>query len=104
MPGLHNTPPATDTIYKPGDHVLIWREKQVENRISDWLCPYVAVSVYIDDNITLARKSTDSSIVRFLVTQAKHFMAEDEATADYLQSLHVALQHFTTPTDPYLFA
>ena len=42
---LHqNIPPATDRRYQPGDKVIIWREKIVENRIGKWMGPYTVIS------------------------------------------------------------
>lgn len=65
----HNTPEATSTIYNPGDRVLILCEKKVENRIGEWLGPYVVVSVNDDTNIILVQKDTDSPIKRFSVSK-----------------------------------
>lgn len=49
----NNTPPAADSIYYPLDNVLVWREKQVENRIGEWLSPFVVISVDDDAKIIL---------------------------------------------------
>ncbi len=40
----HQTPTASDTVYVPGDQVLVWRENVVNNRIGKWLGPYVVDS------------------------------------------------------------
>ena len=33
----HNAPPASDRVYQPGDKVLVWREKQFESGIGEWI-------------------------------------------------------------------
>ena len=33
-------PQATERVFKPRDQVLVWREKQVEHRIGEWLGPF----------------------------------------------------------------
>eukprot|EP00171_Calliarthron_tuberculosum_P022450 IDg22450t1 len=35
----HAIPPAADISYEPGEQVLVWREKQVNNRIGEWMGP-----------------------------------------------------------------
>ena len=56
----HNTPSATDHVYQPGDKVLVWREKLVENRIGEWIGPYTANSFDENSRIVLVQKSEDS--------------------------------------------
>ncbi len=33
----HAVPGASDRLYQPGDQVLVWRERQVNNRIGEWI-------------------------------------------------------------------
>lgn len=40
----HAKPPASMRFYQPGDKVLVWKEKQVQNRIGEWLGPFLVVS------------------------------------------------------------
>ena len=39
----HSTPPATDRSYQPGDKVLVWHEKVIENCIEEWKGPYTII-------------------------------------------------------------
>ncbi len=41
---VHQTPQATNVTYQPGNKVLVRREKLVENRIGEWVCPYICTS------------------------------------------------------------
>lgn len=52
----HSVPSAADIAYKPGDKVLLWREKVVNNRIREWVGPLEVLglesarkTVYIQD-------------------------------------------------------
>lgn len=36
----HSVPSAEDLEYKPGDKVVVWREKVVNNRTGEWFGPF----------------------------------------------------------------
>lgn len=36
----YEVPPGADVAYDPGDKSLIWKEKVVNNRIGEWICPF----------------------------------------------------------------
>lgn len=44
----HNVPRAADTNYKIGQQLLVWREKQVANRIVEWIGPLTVTAVQRD--------------------------------------------------------
>ena len=70
----HNTPNANVRIYQPGDEVLVWREKLVENRIGEWVGPYIVKSYDERSRIVLVQKSADSAHERYNITQVKPFL------------------------------
>ncbi len=37
----HNVDPAADRIIQPSDKELIWKERIIENRIGEWVGPYI---------------------------------------------------------------
>ena len=41
----HAAPSSANTVYSPGDQVLLWREKQFDNRIGEWVGPFTVVAV-----------------------------------------------------------
>lgn len=79
---------------------VIWREKQVENRIGEWLGSFVFISTDEAANIILVQKNTDSPIQRFNFSQVKHFITEGDVSSEYLETLYFAVQQFTSPDDP----
>ena len=34
---------AVNQVYQPGDLVLVWREKQVEHRMGEYVGPYIVI-------------------------------------------------------------
>lgn len=40
----HSVPKTVEISYKPNQKVLVWREKQIDNRIGEWLGPWEVVS------------------------------------------------------------
>ena len=75
----HNPPPATDWTFHPGDTILVWREKQVENSIEEWLVPYTVVAIDTTCNIVVAQKEFNSELERYNVTQVKLFLQPEQA-------------------------
>ena len=65
----HQTPRVTDITYQPGDKVLVWREKLVENRIGEWIGPYIVCSYGAAARIVLTQEKPDARYERFNVTQ-----------------------------------
>ena len=53
-------PAASHLTYTPGDQVLVWREKSVENRIGEWIGPYTVETVDHDSKIFVVKKTLDS--------------------------------------------
>ncbi len=87
----HQTPPATDFIYNPGDKVFVWREKVVENRIGELVCPYVVVSVDAQAEIVLVQKDADSQYERYNIVQIRPFLLPEAAATGNLETLHASL-------------
>ncbi len=87
----HQTPPATDLIYNPGDKVLVWREKVVENRIGELVGPYILVSVDAQAKIVLVQKDADSKHGRYNIVRIRTFLLREAAATGYLETLHASL-------------
>lgn len=37
----HAIPPATSVTYERGNEVLVWREKLANNRVGEWVGPFI---------------------------------------------------------------
>ena len=67
----HNAPDAADRVFEPGQLVLVWREKIVNNRIGEWLGPYQVISM--DHHTKIVLVDCDGESKRFSATQVKVF-------------------------------
>ena len=56
----HQTPQATAITYQSGDKVLVWREKLVENRTSEWIGLYTVCSYDASARIVLVQANPES--------------------------------------------
>ena len=92
----HNTPPAADRDYSPGDQVLIWRENQVENRIGEWIEPYTVVSYDSEAKIVLVQRSADAQYERYNTVQVKPFETPSETARKFSSILHSAVRPFAS--------
>ena len=51
----NTTPTAADDVFTPGDQVLVWRENVVNNRIGEWLGPFVVDNFEADKKLVYIR-------------------------------------------------
>ena len=92
----HNTPPASERIYQPGDEVLIWREKQVESRMSEWIGPYTIVTSDSSGKIIVVQKEAGSALERFNTTQVKPFLQPEKVAIDFFNILNRAFSTYAS--------
>ena len=92
----HQTPPATKRYYQTGDKVLIWREKQVENRIGQRVGPCIAVSTDEVSKVFPVQLDPDSPYERYRMTQVKHFVKGARSETNFLSFVHHALSQFSS--------
>ena len=83
----HNAPPESDRAYQPGVEVLVWREKQFETRVSEWIGPYTAVTTDSRAEITVVQKEAGYAPERFNITQVKPFLRPENADVAFLNIL-----------------
>ena len=83
-PLLHKPPPATDHGYEPCDEVLVWREKQVEHRIGEWLGPYTVVTSDVASKAVAIRNDSESADQRFSATHVKQFLRPESAVPFFI--------------------
>ena len=56
-----NPTPSTDQTYEPSDEVIVWREKQVEQRIVEWTGPCNLVTYDVPSKVVVVQKDSDSA-------------------------------------------
>ena len=92
----HNPLPATDQMYRPGDEVLVWREKRVENRIGEWLKPYTVVAVDSSQKMIAVQKEIGMALERYNVAQMKTFIQPKEVATSFLKTLHRSFSAYSS--------
>ena len=96
----HNVPPATVRTYQPGDKLLVWREKIVENRTGEWLGPYTVIIIHHKTKIAFVQNKPESLYERYNTTQVEPFLALKPAATSYFQTLH---RMFLQSLPPFFF-
>ena len=61
----HRTLRATDHVYQPGDLVLVWMEKQINNRVGTYRDPFAVLSFDADFKIVLIEEELDNEPKRY---------------------------------------
>ncbi len=85
---------ATDNTFEPGDKRLVWREKLVENRIGEWVGPYIVRSNDAKGGIVLVQKDENSAHERYNLAQVRPFLEPGAAEISFLDNLHSSFSHF----------
>ena len=69
----HNASTATAHSYKTGAKLLVWREKQIENRIGEWVGSYTVMSYDAQAKLVFVQASADVQHERYNLVQIKTF-------------------------------
>eukprot|EP00171_Calliarthron_tuberculosum_P023746 IDg23746t1 len=97
----HAIPASADTSYEPGDQVLVWREKQVNNRIGEWLGPFIVHSFEPEKKLVLIQDTANGSPRPFNVTQVRKYHTPEELSRMHFAELHHSLDHFSSSDDDH---
>ena len=88
------TASATHQTYQPGDQVLIWCEKLVENRIGEWIGPFTVVTYDATARIVLVQEKPGSAHQRLNASQVKPFIKPAAAACQFVNSIARRLNLF----------
>ena len=76
----HQSPKMQNYIYSPGDKVLIWREKIVNNRIGEFIGPFTLL--HHDDRSKTVAIDQDGVIKRYYASQIITFLEQPSMLDD----------------------
>lgn len=93
----HAVPPAADQAYQPGDKVLVWREKQVSNRIGEWLGPFPVMASDESKKLVYVRDSEVGAARPFSFAQVKPYFAPEVLAQSFMVDIGRGLQQFKSP-------
>ena len=80
----HSVPPASDRSYEPGDKVLVWRKKQIAQRMGEWLGPFKVVSTDYAKKLIYIRDADVDPARPFKVTQVKPYLSAETLSRSFL--------------------
>ena len=95
----HATPPAADYIFEVGQRVLVWRERKVENRIGEWLGPYIAYGTDPERQLVYVQDVKVGPACPFNLTQVKHYREPEQINYTLFEELRESLADFRSQPD-----
>lgn len=94
----HQTPPSSDHTYNPGDQVLVWREKQINHRIGEFLGPFTVTSFNKEQKLVYIQDTTSARILPFSTSQVKPYLQAPDLTSTFMTQLNESLTRFRSPS------
>ena len=93
------TPAAADRSYKPGDHVLVWREKLVESRIGEWIGPFEVIGADESKKLVYVQDSKIGAARPFNIAQVKRYLPPETLANHVIDEIADRLTYFASPPD-----
>ena len=95
----HAVPPAADVTYERNDKVLVWREKQVNNRIGEWVGPYPVDDWDPDKKLVFVRDTPVGPSRPFNLVQVKKYHRPEFTAHTFLFDLTDGLRNMSHASD-----
>ena len=83
----HKTPSATNHTYEPGDAVLVWREKIVNNRIGEFIGPFPVLAYEPHSKIVVVNQNGEKK--RYTTAQIRPYIPEPDVVQDSITELNM---------------
>ena len=83
----HATPGAAMQVYQTGDQVLVWREKQVEHRIGEWIGPFPVLAVDKDRKLVFVQDVKIGAARPYNIVQVKRYFTPEAVAHSFLMEL-----------------
>ena len=99
----HRVPRSADTSFQPGDKVLFWREKIINNRIGEWVGPYSVATVDYRTKIVHVKESQDGLSRPYNFAQVKPYVSERAPSHAFLVEVHRGLNEYSTDVEDDVF-
>ena len=100
----HQVPRSADTVFQPGDKVLVWRERIVNNRICEWVGPCDVVTVDYSAKIVHVKDTRDGLPRPYNIAQVKPYLSEVKVSNSFMVDIQKGLGSDSThePHDVHL--
>ena len=99
----HRVPRSADASFQPGDMVLVWREKRINNRIGEWVGPYSVATADYGTKIVHVQESQDDLARPYNFAQVKPYISEVNVSHAFLAELHSGLKEYSTDVNGDVF-
>ena len=93
----HAVPTAANRSYEPGDQVLVWREKIVDNRIGEWLGPFAVASFQPEKKLVLIQYENRGPPEPFNVVQMKPYITLEAISQSFMSDLNASVSYYCEP-------
>lgn len=77
-------PPSTDDLPQVGDKVLVWRENIVNNKIGEWLGPYIVDNYGSDRKLVWVQIGDDNPPKPFGLAQVKRYYEPEQIATTFI--------------------
>ena len=96
---IHTVPAAANRIFHAKDKVLVWREKQVEHRIEEWLDQFEEINHDQENKTVHVKDPADDSITQFSAVNVKPFIQLLLASDSFMSNCNKTLAAFRSPNE-----
>ena len=96
----HHTPTATDYVYQLRNQVLVWMEKQINNRIGTYRGSFTVIRFDVDSKILLIEKDSVKAPKRYKTAHVKQYIEDQEEVAvNFMSSLNKVIANYRDVAD-----
>lgn len=81
----------------PGDHVLVWREKQEDNCIGEWVSPITITAVEEEKKQVFLHDYRIGQSRPFNMAQRKHYLQPEKLSSTFMSDLRSGFRYFVSP-------
>lgn len=91
----HQVPRSADALFQPGDKVLVWRERIVNNRIGECVGPHEVVTVDCSAKMVHVKYSREGLPRPYNFAQVKPYMSEMAVSHAFLVDIQKGLKIYS---------
>ena len=99
----HATPYSANNVYSPGDQVLLWREKQFDIRIGEWMGPFNVVAVDEEKAQVFVQDIRIGQARQFNIVQVKRYHQPEKLSTTFMSDVRECGRYFGSPEDEEVY-
>ena len=99
----HATPSSANILYSPGDDVQLWREKQFDSRIGEWVGPFTVVAVDDLKKLVFVQDVRIGQARPFTIAQVKRYHQPEQLSTNFMSDVRNCIRYFGSPEDEEVY-